>query len=421
MLKVRRAADDRLSRRFRLFQSAVAFSDLADGVYKITLPLMALRFPPAAVSVTMVGVAVRLPWLVGTLPAGVIVDRYRPLVIMRWASAARLPLVAALFGLAVTDRLPLWLLTVAAFVVGCVGIQVDVTAQSLLPHLVGARQLSRANASLQSGQMFMAQLLGPALGGYAASLGAGGGLAAAAALYVVTVGALQLLPMTAGAGSAGTPQEPATQSGSIRLVRAELMEGLSYFRERGDLLRLSASAAFNNLAYSMCLTILPLWAVAPGQLGLSARGYGLILAGLAVGSIAAGLSAAPVIRKIGRDPLLRFGAPVLGLCFLAIAVPSAPVVAASLICYGSVSMLWNVVVTSYRQESIPPRLFGRVNAAYRWLTWGVIPLGALFGGVLASTAGPRVVFVVAGSLPVAAGVLLMVTGRTAADEIESDV
>ena len=414
-------ASDRLSRQFRLFQSAVVFSDLADGVYKIVVPLLALRIPPSAVSVTLVGLAVRLPWLVATLPAGVLADRYKPYRIMRLASAVRLPLVAALCGLAAMDRLPLWLLTVAAFLIGCAGILVDVAAQSLLPHLVDVRQLPKANASLQSAQMLLAQLLGPAIGGYAASLGAGAGLGTAAALYVVAVGALQLLPVRSVADDVATPAEPSPRPRSMRSARAELVEGLSYFRKRGDLVRLATAAAVNNMAYAMCLTILPLWAVAPGQLGLSARGYGLLLTCLAVGSIATGLVATRVIGKIGRRPLLRFGAPVLGLCFLAIAVPSVPVVAAGLFCYGVVSMLWNVVVTSYRQESILPYLFGRVNAAYRWLTWGVIPLGALLGGVLASTAGSPAVFVVAGVLPVTVGVLLVLTGRTAADEIEPNV
>jgi MFS family permease len=410
-------ASDRLDRRFRLFQSAVVCSDLADGVYKISVPLLALRLPSPAISVTVVGIAVRLPWLVATLPAGVIVDRYKPRKIMRLVSAVRLPLIAVLCWFAVSGQLSLWLLALGAFLIGCIGTVLDVAAQSFLPYLVDTRQLSKANASLQSGQMFLAQLLGPSLGGYATSLGPGVGVAAAGGLYLVTVCALQLLPAARAHNTAASEDLP-TRTRPMRTVRAELTEGLSYFRERSDLLRLATSAAANNLAYSMCFTILPLWAVKPGRLGLSAGGYGLLLTCLAVGSVASGLLATRVVGKIGRSPLLRFGAPVLGLCFLAIAVPSVPVVAISLICYGVVSMLWNVVVTSYRQESIPPHLFGRVNAAYRWLTWGVIPLGALFGGVLASTAGNQTAFIVAGSLPVAIGVLLLLTGRTAATMIE---
>ena len=403
---------ERLGPPFRLFQSAVVSSDLADGIYKIAVPLLALGISRSAVAVGAVGLAVRLPWLIATLPAGVLADRYPPRSVMRWASMVRLPLVAVMCALAATDRLPLWALVVTAFLIGCAGIFVDVAAQSQLPRLVPMGQLPKANASLQSTQMFLAQLIGPALGGYVVALGSGGGLAAVVALYVVTVWALGLLPAAveqAAAGHARTAPEPVRADGrrsSLGSLVAELGEGLRYFRGRGDLARLATAAAVNNLSYSMCLTMLPLWAVRPGRLGLSETGYGLLLTFLAVGSILAGLVTGRILDAVGDGPVMRFGAPLLGLCFLALAVPAVPVVALGLFVYGLVSMVWNVAVISYRQATIPLPLFGRVNAAYRWLTWGVIPFGSLFGGTLAATAGTTWVFLTAGALPLVAAALL---------------
>ncbi|MFE7725849.1 MFS transporter [Streptomyces anthocyanicus] len=404
---------ERLGPPFRLFQSAVVSSDLADGIYKIAVPLLALGISRSAVAVGAVGLAVRLPWLIATLPAGVLADRYPPRSVMRWASAVRLPLVAAMCALAATDRLPLWALVVTAFLIGCAGIFVDVAAQSQLPRLVPVGQLPKANASLQSTQMFLAQLIGPALGGYVVALGSGGGLAVVVALYVVTVWALGLLPAAveqAAAGHArpatGPARAGAGRRSSFGSLVAELGEGLRYFRGRGDLARLATAAAVNNLSYSMCLTMLPLWAVRPGRLGLSETGYGLLLTFLAVGSILAGLVTGRILDAVGDGPVMRFGAPMLGLCFLALAVPAVPVIALGLFVYGLVSMVWNVTVTSYRQATIPLPLFGRVNAAYRWLTWGVIPFGSLFGGTLAATAGTTWVFLTAGALPLVAAALL---------------
>ncbi|MDX3368362.1 MFS transporter [Streptomyces sp. ME02-6987-2C] len=404
---------ERLGPPFRLFQSAVVSSDLADGIYKIAVPLLALGISRSAVAVGAVGLAVRLPWLIATLPAGVLADRYPPRSVMRWASAVRLPLVAAMCALAATDRLPLWALVVTAFLIGCAGIFVDVAAQSQLPRLVPVGQLPKANASLQSTQMFLAQLIGPALGGYVVALGSGGGLAVVVALYVVTVWGLGLLPAAveqAAAGHARPATGPARAGGGRRSsfgsLVAELGEGLRYFRGRGDLARLATAAAVNNLSYSMCLTMLPLWAVRPGRLGLSETGYGLLLTFLAVGSILAGPVTGRILKAVGDGPVMRFGAPLLGLCFLALAVPAVPVIALGLFVYGLVSMVWNVTVTSYRQATIPLPLFGRVNAAYRWLTWGVIPFGSLFGGTLAATAGTTWVFLTAGALPLVAAALL---------------
>jgi hypothetical protein len=70
------------------------------------------------------------------------------------------------------------------------------------------------------------------------------------------------------------------------------------------------------------------------------------------------------------------------------------------------AMVWNVVTVSLRQRMIPQDLFGRVNSVYRFLSWGVIPLGTLLGGVLVNAAEPwlgreaalRSPFVVGGGL-----------------------
>jgi Major Facilitator Superfamily len=273
-----------------------------------------------------------------------------------------LSLVVVMCVLAALGHLPVWTLAVTAIAVGCAGTFVDVAAQSALPRLVAAGKLPRANAALQPTQTFLAQLVGPALGGYAIALGSGLGC-------------------------------------------------------RPDLGRLAVSAAVNNLACAMCLTLLPLRAVAPGPLGLSAPGYGLRLTCLAVGSIIAGPLTGRAVKRIGERRLMRWGGPLLGLCFLTLAVPGVPVVATGLLAYGLVSIVWNVVVVIYRQSTIPVELFGRVNAAYRWITWGVIPLGALLSGALATTVGMTAMFLIAGALPLIAGAVLPVgrgRGRAAA-------
>jgi MFS family permease len=399
-----------LGRPFRLYQSAVASSDLADGIYRIAVPLLTLGMTRSAVAVSLVGFALRLPWLVATLPAGVITDRCEARRVMYWASALRLVLMVVMCLLAVLDQLPLWLLGVTAFAIGCAGTFVDVGAQSALPRLVEVEQLPRANAAVQSTQMFLAQMLGPALGGVVVALGSGQGLATVAVLYTVTVWAFGRLSTASAPGSGATPirqvEAPSRRGVSLRSLVAELGEGLGYFRRRPDLGRLAVAAAANNLSYAMCLTLLPLWAVTPGRLGLSGTGYGLLLSFLAIGSVIAGPLAGRLIERIGQQPLMRHGGPVLGLCFLGLAVPSVPIVAAALFCYGLVCIVWNVAVVSYRQTTIPPALFGRVNAAYRWITWGVFPVGSLVAGALAAMVGFAWVFIAAGALPLLAAAVL---------------
>jgi hypothetical protein len=74
-------------------------------------------------------------------------------------------------------------------------------------------------------------------------------------------------------------------------------------------------------------------------------------------------------------------------------------------------MLWNVIVVSFRQRVTPDRLLGRVNAGFRLLAWGTMPLGALLGGLLGEVAGLRAVYAVAGT----AGLLLLLVRITDAE------
>ena len=52
------------------------------------------------------------------------------------------------------------------------------------------------------------------------------------------------------------------------------------------------------------------------------------------------------------------------------------------------------------QNLIPNELYGRIHGARRTLVWGVMPLGSLFGGFLA-THGLRLPFFVGGAVATA--------------------
>jgi MFS family permease len=281
-----------------------------------------------------------------------------------------------------------------------------------LPRLVRPEQLPKANATVQSAQTLLAQLLGPALGGVVVALGSGQGLVTVAALYAVTVLALGRLPPASRSAqrqdAPDTGPTPRRRDVSVKSLVAELVEGLHYLGRRPDLRRLAVAGAANNLSYSISLTLLPLWAVAPGRLGLSQISYGLLLACLAVGSVIAGPFAGRVIEAFGQQRVMRYGGFGLGASYLMLAVPSAPIVAAGLVGYGLVCIVWNVAVVSYRQTTVPSELFGRVNAGYRWITWGVFPVGSLIAGVLAEGIGLAWAFLVAGTLPLLTAVFFPV-------------
>jgi len=85
--------------------------------------------------------------------------------------------------------------------------------------------------------------------------------------------------------------------------------------------------------------------------------------------------------------------PMIGMCF----THSAPVAIAMYGLLGMGTGLWITVNTTIRQQITPTRLLGRMNAAYRTISWGVVPLGAAFGGFTAHHFGLLAPFVVGGA------------------------
>lgn len=56
--------------------------------------------------------------------------------------------------------------------------------------------------------------------------------------------------------------------------------------------------------------------------------------------------------------------------------------------FSSVTILWNVITVSLRQALIPDAILGRVNSVYRFIGWGMMPIGSLLGGVIVLVAEP---------------------------------
>jgi hypothetical protein len=77
----------------------------------------------------------------------------------------------------------------------------------------------------------------------------------------------------------------------------------------------------------------------------------------------------------------------------------------------------NVSTLSLRQAVIPSELLGRVNNAFRTCVFGVMPLGALTGGLLASHLGLSTTFLLAGLVQAA---LLLVLARKLVARIDAD-
>lgn len=380
-----------LGPRFAALLAASASSNLADGVVKTALPLLAVRWTDSPVLVSAVVAASTLPWLLLALPAGLladVVDRRRAMIV---ADVARVVVLASVAAAVLAGAGSAWLLVAAAFLLGCAETVHDTAAQSLLPGVVDGVDLERANGRLSAAEVTTNTFVGPPLGGFLVASAVVLGLVGPAALWLLA--AVALLVVRA---------RPAPRDSGRRPWARELVDGVRFVWSHSLLRAMALMVGFVNLATSAFLATFVVYAVGPTSvLRTSEVGYGLLLSVAGVGSLLGALGAARLAARVGRGSLLA--ATLLAMAVFVAApgvVATTPPLVATFVLGGAAVSAWNVVTISFRQRVTPDHLLGRVNSFYRLLTWGTIPVGALLGGTLGALIGLQPLFLVAGVVAV---------------------
>lgn len=388
----------------RLWASSAA-SNLADGIFFVALPLLAVRLTDSPVLIAGIGIAGRLPWLVFVLVAGALADRLDRRATMRNVQVFRAGIVGAMAVLAVTGTLSLPVLYVAAFVLGVVETLFDTAAQSILPSLVDRDQLAKANGRLYAVELVANAFVGPPLGGVLMAVSVGLALGGSALGYALAAVALLLVTGSFRPERGGAPTR----------ITADIAEGLRYLVRHRLLRTLAIMVGVMNLASAATQAIFVLYAVAPGPLGLSEPLFGVLLTSFAIGSLAGSLLADRVERRIGRQAVLLIAIVASAVSLAVPGMTTNPfLVGASFAIAGVFLVMWNVITVSLRQRIVPDALLGRVNSAYRLFAWGTQPLGALLGGVIGQVFGLPAVFLLAGALTL---LLVLVRGGISEREI----
>jgi len=133
---------------FGALWSAAAAANLADGIFKLALPLLATRLTDSPALVAGVAFAVRLPWLLFALLAGVLADRFDRRQMMIAANAIRFIVLTLVVVVSLLDAMSLPILYVIALVLGIAETLADTASSSILPSIVRSEDLEQANARL---------------------------------------------------------------------------------------------------------------------------------------------------------------------------------------------------------------------------------------------------------------------------------
>jgi MFS family permease len=377
------------SRSFLALWGSTTASNLADGLFQVGLPLLALTLTRSPGLIAAVTFALTLPWLLFALPVGALVDRFdrrRTMLAANLLRVAGLALLTAAVALGVASLPVLYLV---AFVMGIAEVAADTAAQALLPAVVEREQLERANARLLGAQTIANAFAGPSLGGALAGIAVWLALGSSGGFYAVAALGLALLR------GSFRPE----LGGQRRRLRAEIAEGL-HFLLRHRLLRTLAVIVFvMNVGWASWLAVLVVYAVRPGPVGLSQLGFGLLFTAIGAGGVAGSLITGPALRLLGRR--WAIGADILGT----VAMMATPALTANRWAIGAAAfvggvgaMMWTVLVTSIRQQVVPDRLLGRVSSAFRLFSLGAAPVGSALAGVIAQVADVRAAFAAAAVL-----------------------
>jgi MFS family permease len=397
---------------WRLWTSA-GLSSLADGIVKIALPLVAIRFTRSPVLIAGLSFAVTLPWLLFALQAGALADRLDRRRAMLGANCARALLLVVIVIAVALGAGSIWALYAAALTIGVAETIYDTSAQSIMPQVVARDRLPRANGRLYAAELAANQFIGPPLAGFLTAASAVVAFAAPAGLWAVAILALLFV-------RGDFKVERTVRS----TVRADIAEGLSFLWRNRLLRTLAVMVGLFNMATSATSAILVLFAVGPrSAMGLSAELFGVLLAASAAGSVLGSFGAELAIRLLGRARALLVSLLCGGLFVGGPALTANPaVVGVAFFVGGAGIILWNVVTVSFRQRITPDRLLGRVNSCYRLVAWGTMPLGAAAGGLLAQAFGLRAVFALmaALTLTLSLGMLIVTDRRMDAAEREAD-
>lgn len=397
----------------RLFSGRL-ITDAGDSLYYIAAMWLVWELTGSPFYTGLAGALIQVPNALSFL-VGPLVDRWelrRILVstqVINGVGVLVVPLAATMGYLSV------WVILVVMPVLTFVNRFVYPAQNAALPRIVEKDQLTRANSLFSTSSQTVDMVANAIAGVLIAIIGA-------VTLFVVNsvsfaIAALLFLGVTVPTAADHDDAEEAQSSSSTEVENddraengdetdegylSELREGIDYVR--GSVLwPLLLGAMITNSVAIAANAVLP--AFADGLGGPEA--YGLLLAAMAAGSLV-GVGGAFLVEDYSLSWIAIVGFPLTGLLWIAAVVvsdvwPTAILLAIALVPVG----MFNVVFSSMLQSAVDNALLGRITSLTASLSATLMPLGALFGGAVASAIGSVTVMYGAGGAVVVLGLYFL--------------
>jgi MFS family permease len=391
----------RRHRDFRLLWGGETVSEMGSQVSLLAIPLLAVSTLRATTfEMGLLTAASTAAFLIVGLPAGVWVDRLRRRRVMVVGDIGRVLALGSVPIAYALGRLTLLQLFVVTLASGILTVFFDVAYQSYLPSLVGREHLVEGNAKL-TGSAQVAAVAGPSIaGGLVQAIGSAAAVAVDSASFLVSAAAV-------GAIRATEPTPVVPEGGHPKLARG-IAEGLRFVFGNALLRAIAATTATANLFSGIAAAVEIVFLVR--QVHASAGVIGLLFALGGIGGVLGALAAGPIARRFGGARATILGIAVsVGALLIPLTMPGAGLLTFGfgMFFVGFSAVVYNINQVSFRQRLCPDRLLGRMNATMRFVVWGVLPVGALIGGLLGAAFGLRATLWVGAVGQALAGVWLL--------------
>ncbi|MEN0085865.1 MAG: MFS transporter [Leifsonia sp.] len=376
----------------RLWTAAIA-SNLADGIGRTAVPLIATTLTRDPALIAGLSAVTFLPWLFFGIPAGILLDRVDRRIAMAVANSLRFAVAAVVALLITTGELTIWSLYACVLAFGLGETVFDNATTTVVPALVGRGQLDRANGRMQSAEITIQNFIATPLAGFL--------FAAAIVLPVWLTGAgflvagllaLSIPAAAAHAHRAGSAGESVARPPLSAVVR--FLWNDRFLRWMILLTSFTASA----LAFaqgSVVLLLLQTFHV-PAAL------VGVVTAAIGIGALVGALVSSRFVERFGRGRVMFWAILVSGVGILGVGLTGNVVVAIGSYAFGAFGVaVWNVPWGALRQAVIPSDMLGRALGMVRTIGWGLTPIATVLGGFVARI-DLRLPFVIGGGLVVVA-------------------
>lgn len=351
----------------------------------LALPLTAvLLLRASAFQMGILTASTTLPFLLFSLFAGVWIDRWRRRPILIIADTGRALLLLSIPLLSLGGFLRIEYLYIVSFAVGTLTVLFEVAYYSFLPSLVPREQLIEGNSKLEASSS-SAQIAGPGIAGELIQV--------VQPPMVLFLDACSFLFSAVSLVLIRAPEQAPAPAEQRKGVWRAMGEGLRFVGKNPTLRSLVGCGATHNLASSILTTVLLLYMTR--NLAIQPASIGVIFALGSCASLAGAFCGGRLSSKFQVGPTILWAQLLTGVGSLFYVIAGgAPIMI--IICLITGKMIWglsrpifNIGQVSLRQTITPDHLLGRMNASFRFITWGIMPIGGFIGGLLGEIIGLR--------------------------------